>query len=41
MLLVISLALLAAELPLALLTERRHATAVPVRPPVREALPEA
>jgi Carotenoid biosynthesis protein len=40
MLLVISLAMLAAELPLALLTERRHAIAVPRRPPVREPLPE-
>jgi hypothetical protein len=27
--------------PLALLTERRHATAVPRRPPIGEALPEA
>ncbi len=40
-LLVISLALLAAEVPLALLTERRHASAVPGRPPIREAVPEA
>jgi hypothetical protein len=40
MLLVISLTLLSAEAPLALLTERRHATAVPRRPPIREALPE-
>jgi hypothetical protein len=40
-LLVISLTLLAAEVPLALLTERRHATAVPHRRPIREVLPEA
>ncbi len=41
MLLVISLLMLAAEVPLALLTERRHANAVPLRPPIREPLPEA
>ena len=43
MLLVISLTLLAAEVPLALLTERRHASAVPGpgRPPIQEAVPEA
>jgi len=40
-LLVISLVMLAAEVPLALLTERRHATAVPRRPPIGEPLPEA
>jgi hypothetical protein len=40
MLLVISLVMLAAEVPLALLTERRHASAVPRRAPIREALPE-
>jgi hypothetical protein len=41
MLLVISLTLLAAEVPLALLTERRHATASARRPVIGEALPEA
>ena len=40
-LLLISLVMIAAEVPLALLTERRHATAVPHRPPIREVLPEA
>jgi hypothetical protein len=39
-LLVISLTLLAAEVPLALLTERRHATAGSRRPTLGEALPE-
>jgi hypothetical protein len=41
MLLVISLVMLAAEAPLALLTERRSAAAVPLRPTIREALPGA
>ena len=40
-LLVVSLVMLAAEVPLALLTERRHATASPRLPPIAEALPEA
>jgi Carotenoid biosynthesis protein len=40
MLLVISLTLLAAEVPLALLTERRHALARPIRAPAREPVPE-
>jgi hypothetical protein len=40
-LLVISLVMIAAEVPLALLTERRHASAVPHRPPIREVIPEA
>jgi hypothetical protein len=41
MLLVISLTLLAAEAPLAWITERRHASAVPRRRPIGEAVPEA
>jgi Carotenoid biosynthesis protein len=41
MLLVISLVMLAAEVPLALLTESRHSRAVARRRPIREALPEA
>ena len=40
-LLLISIVMIAAEVPLALLTEHRHATAVPHRPPIREVLPEA
>jgi hypothetical protein len=40
MLLVISLTLLAAEVPLAILTERRHAGSQPARAPIRTAIPE-
>ena len=40
MLLVISLSLLAAEVPLAILTERRHALSEPARPAIGAALPE-
>jgi hypothetical protein len=40
MLLVISLTLLAAEVPLAILTERRHASVAPARAAIRGALPE-
>ena len=40
MLLVISLTLLAAEVPLAILTERRHAGSQPARAPIGTAIPE-
>ena len=41
MLLVVSLTMLAAEAPLAILTERRHATSLPGPTLIREAVPEA